>query len=326
MYSFTQLIKITLTTLLFLFFAACSSEDKSTKKPQELTIAFASWPGFDIIYYAQEADLFKKHNLNVKLIKYPDQESATKAIQNLEVDAAMISIWDAMMLDGDHKYDIILATNVSNGADGIVAQKEIKSIKDLKGKKVSTVKNSVNELILLEALQTQDMSLEDINVIDISNEEGVAKLFHKEIDASVVWEPLLSKTKKKIHGNIIFTTKDVNSSVIDVLVVDHNSLQQKKQQWRKFLFAWYEMMDQLKHDAPSVMRIVSEKTINPSFAQDYAGLKAGDIQLNKEIFLNNKLQMTFNTIKQFIKLDKKAAPIIINKEFVQKVVYDYENK
>jgi len=320
-------IRFVFILLFSLFFEACSSntqEDTDPKQKVQLSIAFASWPGFDIIYFAQEHKLFQKHGVEVKLIKYPDQESVTQAMQELKVDAAMISIWDVLMLQGKHPYDILLTTNVSNGADGIVAEKRVTSIKELKGKKVATVKNSVNELILLEALQSAHMSFNDIKLIDMSNEEAVAALFHKKVSAAVVWEPLLTQTKKKIHGNIIFTTKDVNSSVIDVLIVDNESLQTKAAAWRKFLHAWYEMMEIQKRNKPMVMQIVSEKTINPNFAQDYSGLEAGDLELNREMFLNNRLKKTMHVITTLKERTQEQAPIYINTQFVKESIESYK--
>jgi len=50
--------------------------------PQQLAplrVGIVSWAGFDIALYAQEAGLFKKHGLNVQLIRFENQQDSTGA-------------------------------------------------------------------------------------------------------------------------------------------------------------------------------------------------------------------------------------------------------
>lgn len=323
-----NLLKIIFTKLflftIIIFFSSCSSEDKTTKVREDnsLSIAFSSWPGFDIIYYAQINNIFKKYNLNIELKKYPTQEDATKALENEEVDAAMTSIFDALNLKSEQNFNIILTTNVSFGADGIVSHKNIKSIKDLKGKKVSAQKGTVNELILIEALEFNNLKIEDITLVDVTNNEALPMLFHKEIDAAVIWEPLLRTTKTKIKGNILFTTKEINSSVIDILIVQEKSFKKNKNQWKRFLFTWYTLMDELKNNKKNIMKELEDKMRNPDFTQDYNGLKPGTITLNKEMFFNNRLEDSINKINTFISVENQAT-LILEKEFVKESIEEW---
>jgi len=322
-------MKISNITIIFiilsLFISSCSSsneENKKTIQPHTIEIAFASWPGFDIIYYAQIKNLFAKYNLNIKLTKYSDQEAATKALQNLKVDAAMTSIFDALQLQSSNKFNIILSTNVSAGADGLVAQKNIKSFKELKGKTVSAQKGTVNELILFEALELNKMTFSDVKILDITNEDALPKLFHKNLDAAIIWEPLLSKTKNKIDGNVLFTTKELDSSVIDVLIVGDSSFNEHKKEWKKFLYVWFDLMKELRNNKTKVMKVIEKKTINPNFARDYSGLKAGTIELNKDIFFNERLENAINKINSFTKVENQAS-LILKKEFLKNSILDW---
>lgn len=321
----TILKSIVFVSLFFSLMACSSSHDEKVEtNKQKLTIAFTSWPGFDIIYYAEAKKLFEKEGLNVVLKKYPDQASATLALQNGQVDAAMTSIWDALSMTGDNTFEIILSTNVSAGADGIVARKGIGSIEELRGKKVSAQEHSVNQLILLEALELHGMTLSDVVTVDMTNEEAISKLYHKKLDAAVLWEPLLSKTQKKLDSEILFTTKELNSLVIDLLVVNTSSLQKKQALWQKYICIWFDLMHDLQKDRSQIMEVVAQKTLNPNFAKDYAGLHPGDITLNTEMFLHNRLADAMKKIKPFIQLQEPRAQITINATLLKECLKHYK--
>ncbi|WP_445246266.1 hypothetical protein [Microcoleus sp. OTE_8_concoct_300] len=48
------------------------------------------------------------------------------------------------------------------------------------------------------------------------------------LDAAVLWQPLLGETAQAIKGNIIFTTQEVDTLVIDRLVSRSTILAQRK--------------------------------------------------------------------------------------------------
>ena len=307
-------------SVLILLLTSCSEPLK--KHP--LKVGFTTWPGFDIIYYAEVKKLFEKNGISVELVKYQDQKLATKALEHLEVDAVMTSVWDAIHIQGDNSFDIILTTNVSAGADGIVSINKIHSMAELKGKKISAQSNSVNELILIEALQLHNMSIHDVNIVDIINEKALAKIFHNEIEAAVLWEPLLSKTAKKINGNILFTTKEVDSLVVDVLVVNSKSVQTRKKEWEGFLCSWFNIMKDLQKQPQTVFDIVSGKIGDRSFAKDYKGLHPGDTSINTDMFINNQLKDTIDKINKIANIHNHN--IHINKSFIKDYIQKYSKQ
>jgi ABC-type nitrate/sulfonate/bicarbonate transport system substrate-binding protein len=53
---------------------------------------------------------------------------------------------------------------------------------------------------------------------DISKETAVDLMQQGRLNAAVLWQPLLGETAQSIKGNIIFSTQEVESLVIDMLV------------------------------------------------------------------------------------------------------------
>lgn len=326
---FLKIFKFFSVTLIFFSFIACSSQEEkeqsshATQMQYDIEIGYAAWPGYEIVYYPQVKRIFQKYGIRVKITRFSDQESACRALSDMKIDAVLTSVWDTLLLNSNNNFHIILATDISYGSDGIVANNTIHSVKDLQGKKISAQNNAINMLILREALQKSGMSYKDVTIVDITNEEALAEIYHKNIDAAVLWEPLLLKTKEKIDGNIIFTTKEVNSSVIDVLAVNDLSFQSKKKVWEKFLFSWYDTMKVLQKNPQEVMSIIERETINPNFSQNYQGLKPGTLALNKELFLQGKLQKSTQKIKSYIQ-NSNEPHVIISTDFVKQSIKKWE--
>lgn len=252
-----------------------------------LKIGINNWPGYAIARYAQKQNIFEQHGLEVKLIQFNNQQDNIRATLRGSLDASFVPLWEVMQVDpGNDKPAFILVADVSAGSDGIVAQPNIKSVKDLKGKKVGAKLGTVSHLILLEALNSQGIQPEAIKIENVINDNSIRKLKAKELDASVLWEPSLSKIAKEIEGNIIFTTKDVDSLVIDGLASRSSFVDSHQQELSQFIMAWFDALDDLENDSERVFEIIAEELnqSKASFAEDYSGLRPGDRAMNKKMF------------------------------------------
>jgi len=67
------------------------------------------------------------------------------------------------------KGKVFLVTDVSWGGDGIVARKEIKSIRDLKGKKVAFARGTPSHFLLYKALKQAGLSPKDIVQVKVDD-------------------------------------------------------------------------------------------------------------------------------------------------------------
>lgn len=305
--------KSRLFVLAFLFsqvLNACSVEQHLST----LQIGITSWAGFDIILYAQEAGFFKRRGLDVQLIRFENQQDSCRAVLRGYLDAAFASFWDVMQTDpGNDKPAVILVTNISHGSDGIVTQPAIKSVKDLRGKRVGAKLGTVNHLILLEALKIHQIKPHEVQIEDISNETAVELMSKKKLDAAVIWQPLLSETAEKIKGNVVFTTKELDSLVIDTLVSRTTTVREKQQQLTQFALTWFDLMHAVETKPTQVFRTVGQKLgqTEESFSRDYAGLNKGDMAMQQRMFKQQKrLQKAIAQMAELLKTDPRAARIL----------------
>jgi NitT/TauT family transport system substrate-binding protein len=292
---------------------ACSFGQNQTLQP--LRVGITTWVGFDIARYAELSGIFKQRGLEVKLVQFENQQDSSRTVMRGGLDAAFTSFWDVMQVDpGNGKPVVLMTTNISAGADGIVAKPEIQSVEDLRGKKVGAKLGTVNHLILLEALKANKPS--EVQILDYSNEVAAEKIKAGEIDAAVLWEPMLGETAKSIKGNIgniVHTTKQVDSLVIDTLMSSDSIIKAKKVELKQFMLAWFDVMNAVETKPQEVFNAVGKKLeqTGEAFASDYAGLKKGDMTLNRRMFApEGRLKSAKAEIAELLKADPRHGRVI----------------
>jgi NitT/TauT family transport system substrate-binding protein len=278
-----------------------------------LRIGITNWPGYDVALYAKENGLFKQRGLDVELIRFTSPPDAARALLRGALDASFMNLSVAMQADpNDDSPVFILVTDISHGSDGIVAQPNIKSIQDLKGKKVAAKLGAANHLILLEALNFQKLKPQDIQILDVPNDVAIQLMQKAEVDASAIWQPLLSKIANEINGNIIYTTKDVDTLVIDGLASRSSILNKKQKEFKQFNLAWFDLM-QAVDDKPNEVFLQVGKQLKQSpevFAESYSGLQKGDITLNERMFAKGRLNEAVQQLRQLLEADLRNSRVL----------------
>lgn len=87
----------------------------------------------------------------------------------------------------------------------------VKSLKDLKGKRIGiTQKGSTFHYMLGRMLETQGMSLNDVEIVPLSKLSAVmAALESKQIDGCILNEPNITKVQKAAYGKLVVQVGDV---------------------------------------------------------------------------------------------------------------------
>lgn len=296
--------------LMSLMVNACSLGQPPNLQP--LKIGITTWPGFDVVRYAQTANLFKKHGLEVELRQFENQQDSARAVLRGSLDAAFVSLWDVVQVDpSNDKPAIVMVTNISYGADGIASQPNIRSVADLRGKRIGAKLGTVNHLILLEALNLHHIKPADVTIEDVSNESAVDLMAKGKLNGAVIWEPLLSNTAKEMKGNIVYTTKEIDSLVIDALVSKSTTVAAKKAEFTQFVSTWLDVMHAIDVEPKAVYEQVGKQIgqSGASFSKDYGGLKKGDISLQQRMFQEGGLKQAIAQMAKLLKEDPRAARV-----------------
>lgn len=290
----------------------CTTNQAEQLKP--LRVGLNSWPGFDVALYAQEAGLFEQRGLDVEFVRFDVAQDTVRAILRGSLDVAFANLWEVMQADpAEETPAYLMVTNISYGSDGIVSQSALPSVEDLRGKKIGAKLGTVSHLILLEALNLHQVSPQDVEIVDVSNETAENMMRDGTLDAAVLWQPSLGEIAEAINGNIVFTTKDVDSYVIDGLVSRSSYISSHQEELTQFMLAWFDLMQAVETKPDEVFESVGRQLGQSpeAFASDFSGLLKGDIAMNEEMFKpQGRLETTKEDIVRLLQEDQRHGRAI----------------
>ena len=106
----------------------------------------------------------------------------------------------------------------SNGGDGIVARGGIKSISDLRGKKIVLAENSPSQYFIMNMLVYGGVQPSEVEFVYTSDAFQAAAAFNsqKDIDAVVSWAPDIYTLSEVKGNNMIVSTATANKLIADV--------------------------------------------------------------------------------------------------------------
>ena len=138
-----------------------------------------------------------------------------------------------------------MAVDYSNGGDGIVANKSIKSVADLKGKKVSFEQGTISQFFLNVVLKRANLKQSDLEAVNMTAADSGTAFVAGQVDAAVTWEPALSLGANSPNGHLIASSKELPGVIVDVLAVTGETAKAKEKDLKAFARAWYRALDYL---------------------------------------------------------------------------------
>ena len=136
---------------------------------------------------AKEKGFFEEEGLNVTLTQFEDGPTIIAAMENGSVNFGYIG-------QGAHKLcvqgnaTIIALSHISNG-DALIGGPGISTVEDLKGKVVAYSSGTSSEDILRNALTAHNMTMDDIQAMDMDAPSIVTAMMSGGVDACATWSP-----------------------------------------------------------------------------------------------------------------------------------------
>jgi NitT/TauT family transport system substrate-binding protein len=218
----------------------------STARGEPLRIFYFTYVGDGPLFVAQEKGFFAKEGIEVSLIRSDEHTAMFAALAAGQVDAVAGSIQDIVLFaePDEHPLQCVLAIMDSRGTDGIVANNDIRSIADLKGKTVAFPFNSSLQFYLNFLLQEVGLSEADLGeVVDLWGDEAAEAFLLREVDAAVTWEPDLTPASNAGHGHLLTDTSERPRLIVDCLVTTADILHDQQAEFQALGRAWDAAVD-----------------------------------------------------------------------------------
>jgi len=188
---------------------ACGSSDEAADGAKQITFGYiADFAGAAVVAAADKEGLWAKNGLDVKLAVFTNGPLQIQAFGSKSLDFGYIGS-GAAWLPASGKAQII-APNMLGMADRVITYgtSGIKSIADLKGKKIGVPEGTSGDMILELALKEAGMTAKDVEKVAMDPSTVVTAISAKQIDAAAIWYPLVDTIKKQVPDLVELTKSE----------------------------------------------------------------------------------------------------------------------
>jgi NitT/TauT family transport system substrate-binding protein len=238
------LAKIALLILCISILTACQGS-QTTQTTTPLRIEFTqSWGDYTLLV-AQEQGFFEKFGVQVEPVYYDVFSDTYPDLAAGQIDGALIAVGDVINVNRNARMKVVAV--LDNGGDNaIVVGPEIKSVQDLRGKTIGMVIGSQYEMTIVEMLQSEGMSLSDVNIVVMDPKDALASLEGGQVQAAYTREPFLSDALS--NGYTILYPQEQRYLFPNLIVFNKSIVDERPEEVRAFLKGWFQGVEyRLQH-------------------------------------------------------------------------------
>jgi len=262
-------LKALILISIIIFLSAC--EQQST---QTLKVGISPWPGYEPLTLAAKHNFYQ--DTSIRIIRFATPTESYRALRDGIIDVAAFTADEVFhYAEVRDKPRIFLILDLSNGADAIVARKEIKTLDDLKGKRLGVEGSALGDYVINRALDfsKDNLRLSDLNLKPVEINEQEKAFLAGEIDAAVTYEP--SKSLLLNAGaHVLFDSAQIPSEIVDVLVTNEHTIQTRQKDLENLAKGWFRSLKYIKNNYQEAMHTMSqhEATTVKEFTKGYEDL------------------------------------------------------
>ncbi|MGF1548464.1 MAG: putative urea ABC transporter substrate-binding protein [Thiotrichales bacterium] len=229
--------------VLSLFVSAPAFAQQKDKFRVAWTI-YVGWMPWD--YGAQSGIVKKwadKYGIEIDVVQVNDYVESINQYTAGAFDGCVMTNMDALTIPAAGGVDstALIVGDFSNGNDGVVLKGK-DTLADIKGQRVNLVELSVSHYLLARALDTVGLAERDLTVVNTSDADIVSAWAAPDVTAVVTWNPLLSEIAATPASHKVFDSSRIPGEIIDLMVVNTETLQANPKLGQALTGAWYEIM------------------------------------------------------------------------------------
>ncbi|HLA79293.1 MAG TPA: phosphate ABC transporter substrate-binding/OmpA family protein [Vicinamibacteria bacterium] len=219
-----------------------------------IKVAIVTWGGYAGGIVAnggfapnKESLFFKDFGIQVELLVIDDFEKSRDAFRAGGDKGGVDIMWstvDAYALEyggiGRLQPKAILQYDWSRGGDAIAVDASIKSVADLRGKKLACAEATPSHYFALYVLSQGGLTSRDVTWVFTTSAVEAANVFKAgQADAAVSWSPdVYIAAREREGGHILASTKEASNLIADIFVARGDFLDRHPEDTRRFVAGW----------------------------------------------------------------------------------------
>ncbi len=161
--------------------------------------------------------------MEVRLVEQTSLRDSRRAFVRGLVDGLLATPMDAaaIEIEGGRQAFVSNVFSCSYGGDVIVARDPIKSMQDLRGKRIA-IEQGLGTYFLGRALELSNMQADEVEVVDQPYSTAAESFCNGSVDAIHAYPPALQQLAKltDVQFHVVFTSKKLPDEILDILLVD----------------------------------------------------------------------------------------------------------
>ena len=299
----TRLLALTLVLWLAsgLMAGAALAKDK-------FRIAWSIYVGWMPWDYAAQSGIVKKwadkYGIEIEVVQINDYVESINQYTAGGFDGCVMTNMDALTIPAAGGVDstALIVGDFSNGNDAVIL-KDKTALADIKGQKVNLVELSVSHYLLARGLDGVGLSERDVTVVNTSDADMVSAFASGGLTAVVTWNPLVSEILAMPDTHKVFDSSQIPGEIIDLMVVNTETLKANPALGKALVGAWYEVMSIMSKDDEA--GVAARTAMGKASGTDLAGY---DAQLaSTKMFFEAADAVAFATSDQLPETMKNVA-------------------
>ncbi|MFW0699962.1 putative urea ABC transporter substrate-binding protein [Pantoea sp. R13S299] len=233
---------------------------------------YAGWMPWGTISNEKIIDKWaSKYGIKIHITQLNDYIESINQYTAGQFDGCTMTNMDALTIPAAGGVDTtaLITGSYSEGNDGVVLKGENKKLSDLKGMSVYLPALSVSHYLLVRGLEKAGLQEKDVKVVNTSDADIVSAFGTSNVKAAVAWNPQLSVIKKTPQATEVFSSSAVPGELIDMMVVNTDTLKDNPALGKALTGAWFEIMAKMQAgDAQALNAMAADS------GTDLAGYKA----------------------------------------------------
>lgn len=215
-----------------------------------IKIGVVTWGGyaggqyFNEGFAANTASRFsKEYGIDVEFVLNDDVDASLNAWKAGDIDLHWYTI-DAFptILPGLEAFDpvALFQADWSRGGDAIVVRRGIRSVADLKGKKIAVAELTPSHSFLIWLLDAGGLSINDVQIVKQASAIDAAAAFKsQQVDAAVVWSPDDELAVRAVPGSrVLESTRSASNIIADFFFAKREYVNANRDKLQKLYEGW----------------------------------------------------------------------------------------
>ena len=260
----------------------------STRLNRPIRVAIVLWGGYAGGIMAnggmapsKDSVFYKEFGIQVEMLQIDDFVKSRDAFRAGGDRGGVDIMWttvDAFALEygwlAALNPKVIMQYDWSRGGDAIAVDASIKSVADLKGKKLACAQETPSHYFALFVLTQGGLTSRDVDWVFTDSAVDAANVFKAgKVDAAVSWSPdVYVAARERQGGHILASTREASNLIADVFVARGDFLDKYPEDARRFVAGWLKGVEMVKQNPLKTATLLQKSLTGVNTLDDAKGM------------------------------------------------------